>query len=711
MKKGLFFLFCFPYLLCFSATIYDDYLVEAAEIVATLTLREKIGQMILPSTLALTNMYAPGGLNGAIAAWATTDASKELGDALGFDAITTYNIGAVYQAGGPLNYASTTSDQQDLAAWQKLTDTLQLYATLDMPLLIGSDAIHGNQHITGSILFPQSINLGATYNPDLIELVAAWTAYDVVQSGFNWSFMPTLSMADDLRWGRFYEGFGENVPVMKALSFSYISGLQQIADDEIKGVVATAKHFFGDGNTSLGVDEGFTYSLSEDTAWETFGLGYESAVAAQVGSIMASYSSLNGVPMHFGGAFGTLGKFRSGGITSGGETYALGGFVVSDYDGVARAAFKSNILSNTILSLKEMFSISINAGIDLFMISSAAYQNPFAINDDIQNTSPPYYTSIGEIVDAIEEAVEDGLISVARIDDAVTRILQVKLATNFDLPPEPATAEADVALAAAQQSLVLLKNEGDILPIAPADIEHVFLMGYYNDIGMQNGGWTINWQGQKGNEFWMGAFKDSSHATTILDGVQSLVPGGASFVEGEQAIMADSLDGVDASNSIAIVAIGEFPYAEYMGDIQNQNPWYAVGIKDGSNLYAPPIQSNFLGVLCSPEQEEAIAHLRTAGVPIVFVLFSGRPVVITEGVGAPLPLSDAFIAAFLPATSGGQAIANAIFGEYSFGSVTSEIDGITYRSNALPFAWPASMREVMEQTPTLFPVGYGLQTF
>jgi beta-glucosidase len=708
-----------------AATIYDQHTATAASMVQGMSLSQKIGQMLLPAINALTINYAPGGVEGAQAAWGNSGTpptpSTTLGDALGFSAITTYNVGALLQAGGPILYSGSQPIDQRLGQWQALAATAQLYQTEGLPLLLGTDGIHGNQHVVGTILFPHNIGLGATHNPALVNLVAAWTGFDIATSGFNWSFMPTVAIGHDYRWGRFYECFSSNNDVILALAQNYVAGLQGITNattGQVTGALACCKHFIADGNTQTGVDEGFAYTPDLNTLWQNDGAGYAGAVAltgpiAQTGSAMASYNSLNGIPMHFGGAFDILNQFRNSGVVIGNNTYQMAGFVVSDYDGIARAAWKYNMLHNTQLTLAQAMAMSINAGVDLIMMSAAAYTNPFNegtfIPPNFQNLSPPYYTNLGDVVAAITEAVNTGLISQARIDDAVTRILRTKLSMSFTVPAAPATPEATVSLNAAQQSLVLLKNTSSAIPRTAGNMEFVFLLGSYDDIGIQNGGWTVNWQGQEGNFYWTTADKASAHATSILDGVNNTsLHAGAQIVLGETNTLNYPLTGISSANSVAIVVVNEIPYAEFMGDVENQNPWYLQGAVQGDNFYTPLVQNTFLGVNFTDQQVSAINYLKSVGVPIVTVLFSGRPIVITEGAGAPLPLSDAFIAAFLPGTSGGQAVANVVFGSFTTKSVTNMINGVNYSSNTLPFAWPASMREVIKQSPTLFPAGYGL---
>jgi beta-glucosidase len=712
---------------CFVSGVYavatpgffPQYEEQAVAIVSSMTLAEKIGHMVLPTFDFLTQSLGSDQMALAQAAWQQSPPlpASELGPILGFDQISSLHLGAVLQAGGPISYSG---QEQGLAQWQRLADTAAYYynGPAGTQLLQGTDAIHGNQHVVGSIIFPHNIGLGATHNPNLVQSIANYTALNIINSHFNWSFMPTVARGQDYRWGRFYECFSSDNDVLKALSYSYVLGLQAIDNTGtyLEGVLGTAKHFLGDGATQNGVDEGYAYARNSRTDWLNNGIGYEGAVldGANVGSIMASYNSTNGVPMHFGGPFDLINQFcRTGIVGSDGQIYKMDGFVVSDYVGVSRAIYKNNVLNNQNMSYVEGLARSVNAGVDLFMIALAAYENPFIYETQppYATLSPLYYTTVQQFVDYLTTAVTSGLIPMSRIDEAVTRIIRTKLSMQNTLPGQDSSDEEfAVAKQAAEQSLVLLKNNS-VIPVSSGSIQNVFLMGKYDDIGAQCGGWTINWQGQGGNGYWAkGSInKTTSYASSILDGVVSILGDTPTYFLGENSIVTGDLSDVNVSNSIAIIVIGEYPYAEYNGDVDNLNPWYLKGAITGENLYITPDQAKFLGVEFTSQQTSAIARLQSFGVNVITVLISGRPLVITEGEGAPLPLSNALIAAWLPGTAGGIAIANAIFGQDSTNFNQSyQINGKTYYSNTLPFAWPSSMREVLKQKPTLFPLGYGL---
>lgn len=699
---------------CLSSSIFDQYDKEAKTIISKMTLKQKIGQMILPTFDLLTNQKGPDAMINAKKAW-NKEEGKKLGVTLGFDAIEKYCLGAVLQSGNPMSYCQ---ENQDLDQWRKLTETANLFyvdfSNGKTKLLIGNDAVHGNQHMPGEILFPHNIGLGATHNPALAEQIARDTMLNLLYSGFNWSYMPTVAIGHDYRWGRMYESFSSDHSVVKALALSYVRGLQAIADGSICGVLATAKHFIGDGDTKNGMDEGNAYSSSLQTCWDKNAAGYEGSIMADVGSIMASYSSLNDIPMHFGGDFDILNKFRNEGIEGkDGKKYQLKGFVVSDFEGVSRSAYKYNLLNKKKIGFVEAVAMSINAGIDMLMIDNNSYINPFdrALKPFCKMLSKVYYADIPTVINAITAAVSRKLVSEDRIDEAAARIIRTKLAMKPQKGKDPSPNQKKHSLDAALQSLVLLKNTKNILPFSSRKIKNVFLMGNYDDIGSQNGGWTINWQGQMGNEFWAkGSInKKRSNATSILDGLKIILDS-ANYYEGEDNILNKKLNGVNSSNSLAIIAVAEIPYAEYNGDIGNKNPWYRKGAIMRENRYMPAVQPKFLGVSFTKNQIKAIKYLKKLKIPIVAAVFSGRPLVITKGHHAPLRVSDAFIAAFLPGTSGGQAVANAIFGNYKFKSIMTKIDGQQYYSNTLPFAWPSSMKEVRSNHPALFETGYGLSS-
>lgn len=716
---------------CHGASLFDAYELQAQGIVSQMNQDEKVGQMLLPIFNLLTDELGPNQEAIAEQFWGSLTATNhEIGVACGFQAIYDLHLAAVLQAAGPISYSK---QDQSLPQWQKLSIIANDFfnpppgyptgagATHGIPkLLLGNDAVHGNQHVPGAVIFPHNIGMGATHNPSLVGTAGQWTKRTVLNAYFNWAYAPCVTIGHDCRWGRFYESFGADSAVVKEFANRFITGLQQVSGGTVMGMLGTVKHFVGDGNTQAGVDEGYMISPSLNETWASNGAGYEGAVDANVGSCMPSFHSLNGVPMHFGGAFNMVNLFRNTGITGTGNTlYQLGGFMVSDYSGVGKAAAKYNALHGGTLSLVDQVAMSINAGVDMLMIAPGDNVNPldYAQAPPYPNLTPLNYSSILEVRNAIKQAVEQGLISQSRIDDAALRILRTKIAMNIDpanaeplTNPELLQQQSD-ALEMATQSMVLLKDPEALLPIDPIPITNVFLMGDYDDIGSQCGGWTINWQGQKGNGYWPvnSATRTSSGATTILTGVQSILPS-ATYYLGEEAVITGSYAGVTAANSVAIIALSEYPYAEFCGDVANQNPYYTLGALQGLNQYITSHQPQLVEVQYSSRQLQAIFKLKSLGIKVITVLFSGRTTLINQGSNSPLTTSDAFVAAFLPGTTGGRAFANLIFGVVGFKATSNVINGKTYYSNTLPFPWPASMIEIEQARGTLFPIEFGLQT-
>ena len=441
----------FSYTFAFAENFYAQYEEKANEIIAQMTKEEKIGQMLLPTFNFLTADRGPNAAAEAQAAWFTEPDLYTLGVICGFEAISQFHIGGVLQDAGPLVYSG---DDQSLPQWQKVSTIAKLFynGPAGTNLLLGTDAVHGNQHVTGTILFPHNIGFGATHNPKLIRKMGSWTKRNIQSSGFTWAFAPTVAVGHDYRWGRFYECFGSNNSVLKALTSNFIIGLQAIVNDTyMSGILANAKHFISDGDTEKGIDEGYSYSKSLKDTWKKNGAGYEAAVKVSVGSIMASYSSLNDIPMHFGGAFDILRQFTANGIRgSKDKIYKMDGFVVSDYVGVSRAAYKCLITKNTCGLLKcsekllgccgcqgaferncgkkcsssgdkevSIFEVyvravakAVNAGLDMLMIANnSAYVDPFDYNPrpPFNSESPLFYNKIQTVVAALTAAIDRGL--------------------------------------------------------------------------------------------------------------------------------------------------------------------------------------------------------------------------------------------------------------------------------------------------------------
>lgn len=513
-----------------------------------------------------------------------------------------------------------------------------------IPALWAIDALHGHNNIVGATLFPHNIGLGATRDPELVRAIGAATAAEIAVTGIDWTFAPTLAVVRDPRWGRTYESYSERPEVVAAMAGAMVEGLQGtpgtpgfLGPDK---VIATAKHFLGDGGTG-GKDQGNTV-VSEADLRRIHAAGYIPAIAAGVQTVMASFSSVNGVKQH--GDTAHLTAYLRGSIAAKGLGFH--GLVVGDWNGHGQVPGCS----------VESCAASFNAGLDIFMV-------PDAWKALLASTTAQ---------------VTSGEISTARLDEAVRRILRVKLAAGlFDKgrpSSRPLAGKVDLlaspehrALArrAVRESLVLLKNNGNLLPLKPT--QRVLVAGDGADnIAMQAGGWTISWQG--GGDV---TKADFPHAQSIYDGITD-----AMRAEGGSATL--SVDGTfSAKPDVAIVVFGEKPYAEFMGDVDT------LEFHDDYKSY------------------KIMKRLRAAGVPVVAVFLSGRPMWVNPEINA----ADAFVAAFLPGSEGGG-VADMLFAKVD-GGVAHDFRG------KLSFTWPNGPIPAKLDAPrdpgTLFPFGYGLR--
>jgi len=701
-----------------NSSANSQIILQAQSIYSSMTESEKIGQLIMPSYLLLAQS-PPASITACTNDLQTPNPSAALiNQDCGLAQIGQYHLGAVLTGGGPYLNAPTVTNWAQLNAWATASHARNGGWPQNDPLLLtGCDATHLNMHVQGAVMGPQDIGLGATHDLQLVDQVEQLAAQDALTTGFNWIYMPTIAQVQDLRWGRTYEGFSSDPTLLKSLAAAYIEGLQIIQGGRITGVLATAKHFLGDGGTQYGLDEGndnFTGTMAQ--FWTANGQGYEAAVRANVGSIMVSYSAINGdnSRMHFGGvgSWDIINTFKNQGITdTDGQNYQFLGFMVSDWNGSTRAAYFYDQANPTEppLTLPQIYAKSINAGIDMLMVGQGDSTNP------LDPSSPPNFSTVGEVVQAVTEAYATGLISETRLHDAVMRILEVKLSMNPKSAPlsnysQLQAQERAVALQLAKESLILLKNNNATLPLTPSTIKNVVFIGDTDDLGVQNGGWTINWQGQEGSQYFTGVDQISSGAMTLESGIIAALGDNVNYYHVNPTENDMPLN-LNAESTVAISIVAEIPYAEYMGDIGNPNEpdvWYNMGAANGDNLYESLPQNQFLGLQFDPTESSAIQNLRSNGVKIITVVYSGRPMVIGQNLDgnplSPMSNSDAVIAAFLPGTTGGTAITDAIFGNYLF---TSGADG---QSNTLPFKWPRDMLDVTTHFAlgNLFDVGYGL---
>jgi beta-glucosidase len=412
-------------------------------------------------------------------------------------------------------------------SWLKLAEECRSWARktrLQIPLLYGIDAVHGHNNVLGAVIFPHNIGLGATHDPKLVEQAARVTAEEIAGTGINWGFAPCLAVAQDPGWGRTYESFSDAPRLVGQLGAAAVRGFQDHHFSEPGSVLACAKHFVGDGGTQGGVDQGNDV-ISEEVIRKIHLAPYRKAIKAGVGSVMASYSSWNGVKMHGN-------KYLLTDVLK--VELGFKGFVVSDWAAIDQLQH----------DYKGCIEASINAGMDMIMIPNG----PGQANNYI------------EFITKLTELVRDGRVPITRIDDAVRRILRAKFEMGAfeERPLDPAftaaigsDAHRQVARECVRKSLVLLKNEHRALPLS-RNLRRVCVVGKGgDDLGMQCGGWTISWQGEMG--------KVTPGGTTILEGIRQAV--------NPNCVVAFSADGsgIEAAD-VVIVVVGEKPYGEMKGD-------------------------------------------------------------------------------------------------------------------------------------------------
>ncbi|GAA4237379.1 glycoside hydrolase family 3 N-terminal domain-containing protein [Actinomadura meridiana] len=431
------------------------------------------------------------------------------------DEVTRYRIGSVLSSGGSApspNTAKSWADMYD--GWQRAA----LAAPLRVPMMYGVDAVHGHNTVVGATIFPHNIGLGASRDPELVRRIGAATAEEMAGTGVDWDFAPCVCVARNDRWGRTYESFGE-VPELPTMMTTVVDGLQ---GEELGGpasVLATAKHFVGDGGTAGGGDRGDT-RISEEELRAVHLPPFQAAVKRGVGSVMVSYSSWNGLKMHEN-------RYLISDVLK--RELGFGGFVVSDYNGIDQIDGESGFSRGEVVA-------AVNAGIDMVMVP----------------------TEWRRFITYLGDAVRGGDVSMSRIDDANRRILTKKfelglferpMADRSYLKTVGSAAHRELARKAVAESQVVLKNEDDVLPL---DGDKFFVAGRSaNDVGMQSGGWTITWQGEPG---------PITPGTTILDGIRKAAGSGATVSYSRDGV------GLDDSYDAAIVVVGEKPYAEYHGD-------------------------------------------------------------------------------------------------------------------------------------------------
>ena len=556
--------------------------------------------------------------------------------------VRKYNIGSVLSGGGSTPSDKAAEDKRTwLAAAQKYYDesVKKPNKRAAIPVIWGIDAVHGHNNVVGATLFPHNIGLGAARNPGLIRQIGEVTAREVTVTGLKWTFAPTVAVARDMSWGRHYESYSENPALVAKYAEAMVVGLQGhpargdlFVDDK---VLATVKHFIGDGGTDGGTDQGNTI-VSEEELFKIHGQGYVTGLRAGAQTVMASFNSWNGEKAH--GSHYLLTEVLK-------NQMGFDGFVVGDWNGHEQIPGCSNA------SCPE----AINAGVDMIMVPT--------------DWRAFYGNTLGQ--------VKNGTISMERLDDAVTRILRVKMRIGlFDTPPmkqkfagmTPIIGHEKhraIARKAVRQSLVLLKNEGDVLPIGGSG--HVLIAGdAADDISRQSGGWSVSWQGR-------------GHTNADF-------PGGTSIGAGIQAALAAAGGSSELSKGgsyqqkpdAAIVIFGETQYAEFEGDLKGN-----------------------LAFTGASAELSLMKKLKGEGIPVVAVFLTGRPLHVPDYMDA----SDAFVAAWLPGSEGGG-VADVLIGKAD-GTPNFDFRG------KLSFSWPkradqSSLNMGDEGYDPLFPYGYGL---
>ncbi|PWI34973.1 1,4-beta-D-glucan glucohydrolase [Vibrio albus] len=632
---------------------------KVARIVALMTTKEKVGQMIQPNLRDVTP-----------------------------EEVKQYRLGSILNGGGTWPNENKHASAQE---WAQKADEFW-YATEEafenrpfrIPFIWATDAVHGHNNVFGATIFPHNIGLGAARDPELIYRIGEVTAREVCATGLDWTFAPTVAAPRNLRWGRTYEGYSEDPEITYQYAAAMVRGLQgnsQTLRSDQK-VISNVKHWVGDGGTDDGVDRG-TNQYSEDLLRNIHAMGYFSGLNAGAQVVMSSFNSWadpanydhhpdympEGQTTYNGKIHGS--RYLITDVLK--QTMGFDGIVVTDWHGHSEVSKCSD--GNA--------TYAINAGNDVLMV--------------------PVREHWIEVYRQTIKDIESGQIPMARIDDAVTRILRVKMRAGLWSKPCPskrilggnnalvgADKHREVAREAVRKSLVLLKNNHNILPLA--NTTKLLLTGSAADnIQKQCGGWNLTWQGDENT------WEDFPGSCTLKDALGKEL--------GTQNLLFDpdltsDLDVVKDVVDVAIVAFGEAPYSEMMGDIKT---WQTLEFSSLKRSYR--------------KDAGKIAQLQAKGIKVVAIFFSGRPLYLNDEISR----SDAFVAAFLPGTEG-QGITDVIIGDEN---AQPRYD---FRGK-LSFSWPNKKRSVAvnripphipgyqlpesEQSPDgehapLFPYGYGL---
>jgi beta-glucosidase len=530
--------------------------------------------------------------------------------------------------------SSDPTSGNSLEAWTDLYDSLQSRTRntrLRIPILFGIDAVHGHNNVLNAVVFPHNIGMGCTRSPSLVERAARTTAVEVRATGINWTFAPCVTVPRDERWGRSYEGFGETPELAGDLGEAAVRGFQGSDLSHPTSVLACAKHFIADGGTSFGTSLKTKMLDRGDSKLSERELR-RIHLQGYVDAIAAGVGTIMPSYSSWNGVKCSGSRRLLTEILK--DELRFEGFLISDYDAIDEMPG----------DFKTQIEVSVNAGMDMYMV-------------------PKKYRELSQL---LIELVNEKRVPVSRIDDAVRRILRVKFAMGLMNDSRShladralhssfgSAAHRQVARECVRASLVLLKNSNQLLPLAK-NLTRVLVAGSSaDDIGNQCGGWTITWQGKSGNV--------TGGGTTILSAIKKAVSSNTRVVHSKDGSDADKADA-------AIVVIGETPYAEMPGDRASLE--------------------------LSSEDVAVVEKIKRAGIPVVTVIISGRPVIL----GKSLELSDALVAAWLPGTEG-LGVTDVLFGDYR-------------PTGRLSFSWPRTMEQIpinvgdVNYDP-LFKYGYGL---
>lgn len=572
---------------------------RAADLLSYMTLEEKLGQMLQVDRQFLVRESH----------------------------ITEYGLGSLLSGGGSVPSPNTPE------AWADMIDGYQrraLETRLGIPLLYGTDAVHGHNNLAGATIFPHNIGLGATRNEAIVAETARITAIEAAAVGVNWSFSPSVGAPQDIRWGRTYEGFSEDPELVARLGAAYVRGLQgprgpgSLARPDT--IMATLKHFVGDGATAGGRDQG-DVPLPVDQVVARFGVPYRLGIDAGAGSVMASFNSIQGTKVHGSRAVLTE-QLR--------DRLGFAGLLVSDWAAI-RQLFGAPM---------AQVVRAVNAGIDMIMIP-----------DDYAGTFLQ-----------LKGGVLSGDIPMERVDEAVLRILEAKFALGLFEDPFAqrqfldrigSPEHREVARRAVQQSVVVLENEGEVLPVTEQGLSVLVVGERADDVGSQSGGWTLSWQGGRG---------DIVPGTSILEALRDLAEEADDSLNLTYRPDGRIIPG-DPTPDLILAVVGEDPYAEMEGDSRD------LGLPTGDM--------------------EVFRRAAQLDAPLVTLVFSGRPVMIEH----ILAESEAVVAAWLPGTEGA--------------GVVDVLVGRVPAVGKLSYTWPSRVDALPIQSTepapgVLFPRGFGL---